>query len=55
MKIRPDIAIIIATGYSEKISEETARELGVRALVMKPLNRQELAYAIRMALDSREA
>ncbi len=55
MKIRPDIAIIIATGYSEKISEEAAHELGVRALGMKPLNRQELAYAIRMALDNKGA
>jgi len=55
IRIRPGIPVIIATGYSEKISEETARELGVRALVMKPLNRLELAQAIRTALDSKAA
>jgi len=53
MRIRPDLPVIIATGYSEKISEETARELGVKALVMKPLNRRELAQTIRTVLDNK--
>lgn len=52
MRIRPGIPIIIATGYNEKISEETVRELGIKALVMKPFNRREMSQTIRSVLDS---
>ncbi|MFO8090520.1 MAG: ATP-binding protein [Desulfatiglandaceae bacterium] len=52
--IRRDIPIIICTGYSKRISNETAREIGVRALVMKPLTQHELAHKIRQVLDRPE-
>jgi PAS domain S-box-containing protein len=51
MRIRPGIPVIMATGYNEKISEETVRELGIRALVMKPFNRREMSQIIRSVLD----
>ena len=52
MKIRPDIPIILCTGYSSMISEDKARELGIKAFVMKPSNRQTLAQTVRNVLDS---
>jgi PAS domain S-box-containing protein len=51
MKIRPDIPIILCTGYSKQISEETASEIGIRAFVYKPIVRADLAKIIRKVLD----
>jgi CheY-like chemotaxis protein len=51
LKIRPDIPIILCTGFSELITEEKAREAGIRAYMMKPLLLSELARTIRDVLD----
>jgi len=51
MKIRPDIPIIISTGYSKKISDERAAEIGIKAVAMKPVSKTELANTIRKVLD----
>ncbi len=51
MKIRPDIPIIINTGYSKKFSEEEASKLGIKALIYKPIMRAELAKTVRKVLD----
>jgi PAS domain S-box-containing protein len=51
MSIRPDIPIIISTGFSELMSEERAREIGIISLIMKPLSIRDLAKTIRSALD----
>jgi PAS domain S-box-containing protein len=51
MKIRPDIPIIVCTGFSERINEEKAKAMGIRRLVMKPIVQRELAEAVREALD----
>jgi PAS domain S-box-containing protein len=50
LKIRPDIPIIICTGFSEMISEDKAKNIGIREFIMKPINKKELAVAIRDAL-----
>ena len=51
MKIRADIPVIICTGYSEKIDEKRARNLGVRGLIMKPFTIRSLSRTVRDALD----
>ena len=53
LAIRPDIAIILCTGHSETVSPETAAEAGIRQFLMKPLAKQELAEAVRRALDEK--
>ena len=50
-QIRPDIPIILCTGYSERIDDEKAKSIGVRALVMKPIVKSALAKTIRKVLD----
>jgi PAS domain S-box-containing protein len=52
MKIRPDIPIILCTGFSELISEENADERGIRAFIMKPVIKEQLAQTIRQVLDN---
>ena len=34
---RPDLPIILATGYSNSIDEDTAKRIGIRRLLMKPV------------------
>jgi CheY-like chemotaxis protein len=53
-KIRPDIPVILCTGYCDDIEVERAAAVGVGRLVMKPLGMQELAEAVRCVLDSAE-
>jgi PAS domain S-box-containing protein len=50
-KIRPDIPTIICTGYSSKIDEEEAQELGIEAFMLKPLDLTQLAQTVRKVLD----
>jgi PAS domain S-box-containing protein len=52
-KIRPDLPILLCTGYSENINEEIAMSAGARDLLFKPLNRHELSTSIRSVLDYR--
>lgn len=54
MRIRPDIPIILATGFSETISPERAKQLGIREYIMKPVAARELAQVTRQVLDEME-
>lgn len=49
---RPDLPVIIATGFSEVISPELAREIGLADLIYKPILGNDLALSIRRALDA---
>ena len=53
LKIRPDIPIILCTGYSSMISKENAKEIGIREFCMKPLSMQQLAKTVRKVLDEK--
>ncbi len=45
--IRPDVPIILCTGYSETISEESLGEAGVASMLLKPVLRSKLARTLR--------
>lgn len=51
LELRPDLPIIIATGFSESITAETAKAIGVRDVVLKPILGSDLGAAVRRALD----
>lgn len=50
-KIRPDIPTILCTGYSSKINEEDAKQLGISAFMLKPLDLASLTRTIRRVLE----
>ena len=50
-KIRPDIPIIICSGYSEKLEMEKAKDLKVSAVLDKPLSVDSLVKITREVLD----
>jgi len=52
MKIRPDIPIILCTGHSRLVSKEKAKEIGIKAFVMKPILRRTIAETVRSVLDA---
>jgi CheY-like chemotaxis protein len=52
MNIRPDIPILLCTGFSEIMTEEKIQSLGIRGFVLKPIIVKDLAKKIREALGT---
>ena len=48
--IRPDIPIVLCTGYSEKFTRRHASDMGIECFLMKPLVMKDLAATVRQAL-----
>ena len=51
MKIRPDIPVVLCTGYSKKLSEENAAAIDIKAFLYKPIVKADLAKTVRKVLD----
>lgn len=51
LEIRPNIPIILCTGFSHKMDEEKAKATGFKSFIMKPLVKSELAKTVRRAID----
>ena len=49
--IRPDIPIIICTGFSERINKDMAKAMGIKGFLMKPVVKSEMARMVRKVLD----
>lgn len=49
--LRSDIPTILCTGFSSKIDEDTAKERGIEAFMMKPLDMPTLLQPVRRVLD----
>lgn len=52
--IRPDIPVILCTGFSESVNEQNFKSRGISAFVMKPVVRNEIARVIREVLDEKK-
>src|SRR5215831_19507234 len=52
-RIRPDIPIILCTGFSHTMTASKAQTLGVDAFLLKPLGFRELGVAIQQVLEQR--
>jgi PAS domain S-box-containing protein len=50
LRIRPDIPVILCTGFSEVITEAEAKDMGIRELLMKPATTRDLGDAVSRAL-----
>ena len=51
LRIRPNLPVIICTGYSQTIDHERAKKIGIKALVEKPMLMDEIAAAVRKVLN----
>ncbi len=50
-RIRPEIPVILFTGFSNQFTEENARKANIQDVVMKPIIGADLARRIRQVLD----
>ncbi|HWU40262.1 MAG TPA: ATP-binding protein, partial [Candidatus Acidoferrum sp.] len=55
LRLRPNLPIILCTGFSHTLTEENAKTLGIRAILQKPLGRQELCVTVQRVLAERAA
>lgn len=51
MRVRPEIPIILCTGFNARITPEKAKRMGIREFVMKPVKLNRMARIIRSVLD----
>jgi len=51
IKIRPDIPILLCTGFSTIMSEEQALSMGIKGFLMKPVTTSDIDKKIRAILD----
>jgi CheY-like chemotaxis protein len=49
--VRPDIPVIICTGFSERLNRDIAADLGIKGLLLKPVILSDLADMVRRVLD----
>ncbi|MFA6465916.1 MAG: ATP-binding protein, partial [Desulfurivibrionaceae bacterium] len=52
LALRPELPVILATGYSEAISKEQAQAQGISAILWKPVTINTMAETIQQALGS---
>ncbi|HFQ91156.1 MAG TPA: response regulator, partial [Desulfobulbus sp.] len=51
MAIRPELPVILCTGYSEEMNREQVLALGIARFVQKPLVMEEMLQTVRSVLD----
>lgn len=51
---KPEIPIILCSGFSDLINEVKARKMGVARYLMKPILQKDLAIAVRETLDNKQ-
>ncbi len=54
MKVRPELPVILFSSLDGSVSPDIVRQMGIREIVKKPANIEDLALAIRRVLDSGE-
>jgi PAS domain S-box-containing protein len=51
-RYRPNLPVVVFTGFSESLSEADCRQAGIHKVISKPILRHELAAVVRQALDT---
>jgi len=52
--IRPDIPVIMCTGFSDQINADRAKQIGIKDFLMKPVVKTEMAKTVRKVLDEKK-
>ena len=53
LKLRPEIPVILCTGFSELIDAEEAHDLGIREFIYKPVGIEDMAVIVRRVLENK--
>jgi two-component system, cell cycle sensor histidine kinase and response regulator CckA len=54
LSIRPNLPIVLCTGFSDLVSREEAKLIGIREYIMKPVDIRDIAKIIRNVLEGKE-
>ena len=54
LRIRPDLPIILCTGYSNLVDETQAKASGIKGFALKPLTKKDIAVLLREVLQGTE-
>jgi len=55
LQLRPELPIILSTGFSELIDKDAAKALGIKEFMLKPVEKVDLARVVRQVLDEATA
>ncbi len=55
LKLRPEMPVILCTGFTSTITKEEALKVGIKAYLFKPVKMKELAHTVRQILDQDES
>ncbi len=53
IRISPETPVILCTGYSSRITQQQAKEMGIRAFISKPVLKKDMAETTRNVLDGK--
>lgn len=53
-KLDPQLAVVLCTGFSERMDPEKAQKLGIQGFLMKPFALRDLAEMVRKVLDENQ-
>ena len=51
-RVRPDLPILLVTGYAATLTASAVKALGIRALALKPLNLETLGRSVHQILTA---
>ncbi|VVS91595.1 ATP-binding protein [Desulfoluna spongiiphila] len=51
LRMRPELPVILCTGYSNRVTDAALAEIGIKAFMTKPIVKKELARVVRTLLD----
>ncbi|MBF0351249.1 MAG: PAS domain S-box protein [SAR324 cluster bacterium] len=54
LAIRPDIPVILISGYNQSVTQTAAKASGIRAFIMKPIEKNHMAQTIRDVLSNKD-
>ena len=54
LNIRPDLPIILISGFGDEVTEKSARARGIKEFILKPVSREDLSKAVRRVIDEKQ-
>jgi len=51
LRLKPEMPIILCTGYSSIVDEDKAKSIGINEFIMKPFDQRHLTRTVRSVLD----
>ncbi len=52
-RVAPDMPVLLCTGYSEHVTAESSREMGINGYLAKPFTAEQLAQEVKRVLDEK--